>query len=114
MPNLFWRSKDGRTINLAETPFKSEDEFERYVYDVGEILSEIFILSRQVKTPSRKDVPDIVGVDKENNVVIIESSRINPLMRTSSPKCSVTRFGLKRTPTASVLCGLRQKTYPMT
>ncbi len=72
MPNLFWRSKDGQTINLAETPFKSEDEFERYVCDVGEILSEIFILSRQVKTPSRKDVPDIVGVDKENNVVIIE------------------------------------------
>lgn len=72
MPNLFWRSKDGTTINLAETPFKSEDEFERYVYDVGEILSEIFILSRQVKTPSRRDVPDIVGVDKENNVVIIE------------------------------------------
>lgn len=72
MPNLFWRSADGRTTNLAERPFTSEDEFERYVYDVREILSEIFILSRQVRTPSRKDVPDIVGVDEENNVVIIE------------------------------------------
>lgn len=72
MPNLFWRTTDGKTINLAETPFKTEDEFERYVYEVGDILSEIFILSRQVKTPSRKDIPDIVGVDEENNVVIIE------------------------------------------
>lgn len=72
MPNLFWRSADGRTTNLAERPFNSEDEFERYVYDVGEILSEIFILSRQVRTPSRRDVPDIVGVDEESNVVIIE------------------------------------------
>ncbi len=72
MPNLFWRSADGRTTNLAERPFTSEDEFERYVYDVREILSEIFILSRQVRTPSRKDVPDIVGVDEESNVVIIE------------------------------------------
>jgi hypothetical protein len=54
MPNLFWRSDDGVTITLAETPFKSEDEFERYVYDAGEILSEIFTLSRQVKTPSRR------------------------------------------------------------
>lgn len=72
MPNLFWRTTSGKTINLAETPFKTEDEFERYVYEVGDILSEIFILSRQVKTPSRKDIPDIVGVDEENNVVIIE------------------------------------------
>ena len=72
MPNLFWRSKDGRTNNLVETPFKSEDEFERYICDVGGILSEIFILSRQVRTPSRKDVPDIVGVDRDNYVVIIE------------------------------------------
>jgi len=72
MPNLFWRKSEGTTVSLVETPFKSEDEFERYVYDIGEILSEIFILSRQVKTPSRKDIPDIVGVDKENNVVIVE------------------------------------------
>lgn len=72
MPNLFWRTKEGHTINLAETPFKTEDEFERYVCHTGDILSEIFILSRQVKTPSRKDVPDIVGIDEEGNVVIIE------------------------------------------
>jgi hypothetical protein len=70
--NLFWHSSDGRVINLAETPFKSEDEFERYVYTSEGILSEVFVLSRQVKTPSRKDIPDIVGVDNENNVVIIE------------------------------------------
>ena len=72
MANLFWRSKDGRTINLVERPFGSEDEFERYVYDVGEILSEVFILSRQVRTPARRDIPDIVGVDEEGRVVIIE------------------------------------------
>jgi len=28
MPNLFWRTPDGKTINLAETPFKTEDEFQ--------------------------------------------------------------------------------------
>jgi len=72
MPNLFWRTKDGRILNLAETPFKSEDEFERYVYSISGLLSEIFVLSRQVKTSSRKDIPDIVGVDEEGNVVIIE------------------------------------------
>lgn len=72
MPNLFWRSKDNSTINLVETPFNSEDEFERYICDVGGILSDIFVLSRQVRTPTRKDVPDIVGVDRDNNVVIIE------------------------------------------
>lgn len=72
MSNLFWRTKDGATINLPETPFKTEDEFERSLYSVKEILSEIFILSRQVKTTSRGDIPDIVGVDKENNVVIVK------------------------------------------
>jgi len=72
MPNLFWKKAEGVTVNLVERPFKTEDEFERYIYDDGEILGEIFILSRQVKTPSRKDIPDIVGIDEDNNVVIIE------------------------------------------
>jgi len=35
MPNLFWQSNDGRVINLAETPFRSDDEFERCVHSSG-------------------------------------------------------------------------------
>ena len=55
----------------TEAPFKTEDEFERFVLDTKEILSDIFILKRQVR--AGKNIPDMVGVDQDNFAVIIEN-----------------------------------------
>ena len=72
MPNLFWKDIKGKTVNVVESPFKSEEDFESYIYKTKEILGDIFILKRQIRASSGRDIPDMVGVDKENNVVIIE------------------------------------------
>lgn len=72
MPNLFWRDDRGKTVNVVASPFRSEEEFESYIYKNKEILGDVFILKRQIRASTRHEIPDMIGVDKENNVVIIE------------------------------------------
>lgn len=71
MQKLFWKSKRGKVIAATEVQFKTEEEFERYVLAAKEILSDIFILKRQVR--AGRDIPDMVGIDQDNSAVIIEN-----------------------------------------
>ena len=48
MANLFWKSKD-KVVNLMESPFKTEEEFERTVFGTTELLEDIILLKRQVR-----------------------------------------------------------------
>ncbi len=41
LPNLFWKSQDS-TKSLLATPFKTEEEFEKTVFETPEILEDIF------------------------------------------------------------------------
>lgn len=63
MQSLFWKKSSGKVITAKETPFQTEDEFERYVHTAKEILSDIFIIKRQVRAGS--DILDMVGVDRD-------------------------------------------------
>lgn len=72
MPNLFWIRPSKQTLNVVESPFHSEEELEKYLYKTRELLSELFILKRQVRTGHRSDIPDLIALDKEGSVVIIE------------------------------------------
>lgn len=72
MPNLFWKKTSGQTLNAVESPFSTEEELEEYLYKTREVLSDLFILKRQVRAGQRSDIPDLIAVDKEGSVVIIE------------------------------------------
>jgi hypothetical protein len=74
MQELFWKTKRDKTIAATEAPFKTEDEFERFILGTKEILSEVFILKRQVR--AGRDIPDMVGVDQDNCAVIIENKNV--------------------------------------
>lgn len=71
MANLFWKTQKG-TKALLDTPFRSEDEFERMVFSTAELLKDIVLLRRQVRGGNKAGIPDIVGVDTDGNVCIIE------------------------------------------
>jgi hypothetical protein len=72
MLNLYWLRPGKKLQAIEKVGFKSEDELERYVIGEGkDALSDIFILNRQVRAGG--DIPDIVAVDGDNNVVIIEN-----------------------------------------
>lgn len=72
MPNLFWRRSTGEVLNAVESPFQTEEQLETYLHKTRELLSDVFILKRQVRTARREGVPDIVAFDKDGNVIIIE------------------------------------------
>lgn len=75
MGNLFWKTKQG-TTGLLATPFKSEDEFEKLIFDTKEILEDIFPIKRQVKGGAKDGIPDIVGIDNDGNICIIEMKNV--------------------------------------
>ena len=72
MPNLFWKKTSGQTLNAVESPFSTEEGLEEYLYKTKELLSDLFILKRQVRTGRGSDIPDLIAIDKEGSVVIIE------------------------------------------
>jgi len=71
MYNLYFRKSQNNLITAVEKPFKNEEELEKYIIDSKEIFADIFILKRQIRAGT--DIPDIIGVDKDNNIVIIEN-----------------------------------------
>jgi len=72
MMNLYWKSKD-KTRNLVEEPFRSEAEFEEYLFQNQEILGgDVFIIYRQIHTGSKQGIPDMLGVDQDSRVCIVE------------------------------------------
>ena len=71
MPDIFWKSIN-ETVLLEPKPFASEAEFEDYLVKNTKILGDIFILSKQTTSGTGKDRSDIIGIDNDNNVVLIE------------------------------------------
>ena len=74
MQKIFWKTKKGKIVSGNEVRFKTEDELERFILDTKEILSDVFILKRQIR--AGRDIPDMVGVDRENYAVIIENKNV--------------------------------------
>jgi len=75
MSNLFWKTESGELATLAGSEFKTEEQLEDYLYANPQLLGELVIISRQTKTGSRRDIPDLIAVDTDGNVVIIEIKR---------------------------------------
>lgn len=72
MPNLFWRKSTGEVLNVIESPFRTEEQLETYLQKTRELLSDLFIIKRQVHTARHSDIPDLIAFDKEGSIVIIE------------------------------------------
>ncbi len=75
MANLFLK-RGKTTISLLATPFKTENEFEKTVFETPEILEDIFLIKRQVRHGNKPGIPDIVGIDNDGNVCIVEMKNV--------------------------------------
>ena len=75
MANLFWKTKEG-TKSLLSTPFKSEEEFEKLIFNTPEILEDIFLIKRQIRGGNKSGIPDIVGIDNDGNICIVEMKNV--------------------------------------
>ena len=63
MLSLYWKH-DEQTRSLIETPFQSEAELERYIFENQDILGDVFVIHRQVRTGSKEGILDMLGVDQ--------------------------------------------------
>lgn len=75
MANLFWKTKN-TTKGLLATPFNSEDEFEKMIFNTPEILEDIFLIKRQVRGGNKSGIPDIIGIDYDGNICIVEMKNV--------------------------------------
>jgi hypothetical protein len=75
MENLLWKIKN-KTKTLSPTPFSTEEEFEKLVFETPEILEDIFLLKRQIRGSNKPGIPDIIGVDNDGNICIIEMKNV--------------------------------------
>lgn len=75
MANLFLKNKK-ITKSLLSTPFNTEEEFEKIVFETPEILEDIFFLKRQIRGGSKNGIPDIIGIDSDGNVCIVEMKNV--------------------------------------
>jgi hypothetical protein len=75
MLNLYWKS-NGQSRNLMPKPFKTEAEFENYVFKNQDLLGDVFILYRQIHTGSKQGIPDMLGVDEDSRICIIEMKNV--------------------------------------
>lgn len=71
MQNLYWKSVTV-TKNLVPKEFESESAFENYVFKNQDLLGDIIILYRQIRTGAKQGIPDMLGVDQDANICIIE------------------------------------------
>jgi hypothetical protein len=76
MANLFWKAKE-TTKSLLATPFKTEEEFEKIIFETPEIMEDIFLIKRQIRGGSKSGVPDIVGIDNDGNICIVEMKNVS-------------------------------------
>ena len=75
MANLFWK-KDREIKSLLSTPFKTEEDFEREIFNTQEILEDIFLIKRQIRGGNKTGIPDLVGIDSDGNICIIEMKNV--------------------------------------
>ena len=76
MQNLYWQTSGGKTINLVNAPFDSEDKLEAYVYQHQELLEDIFIFKRQIRSGNHQGIPDMLGVDQDGKICLIELKNV--------------------------------------
>jgi hypothetical protein len=74
MYNLYLKHHRDKLIAAVEKPFQTEAEFEEYLLKTKGIFSDVFVLKRQVN--AGRDIPDMIGVDRDNNIVIIENKNV--------------------------------------
>jgi len=72
MANLILLKGKHETINMNEIEVHPEEEIEKIIFETKNILPDVFLLKRQLQTYTREERIDLVGVDNENNILVIE------------------------------------------
>ncbi len=70
--NLIRIKRQKELLNMNEIEIHPEEEVEKLLWENKGILSDIYLLDRQVPSCDGSKKVDILGLDNDNNIVIIE------------------------------------------
>jgi len=71
MANLILIKNKKETINMNEVEVHPEEAIEKILFETKNIFPDLFLLKRQLQI-SQDNRIDLIGLDKENNILIIE------------------------------------------
>ncbi len=71
MQNLYWKVNN-ETKTLVEKAFPLEQDLEKYIFANQDLLGDVSIIYRQIKTGQKQGIPDMLGVDQDKRICIIE------------------------------------------
>lgn len=71
MANLILIKSKKEAVNMNEIEVHPEEAIEKTIFETENILPDVFLLKRQLQIPRGKRI-DLIGLDKENNILIIE------------------------------------------
>lgn len=71
MQNLYWKVNH-ETKTLVEKAFPLEQDLEKYIFANQDLLGDVSIIYRQIKTGQKQGIPDMLGVDQDKRICIIE------------------------------------------
>lgn len=57
-------------------PFQNEEELEKFVYAHPELIGDVFMISRQVRGGGKAGIPDIIGLNADDDVCVIEIKNV--------------------------------------
>jgi len=69
---LYWKPKGKKPRALPEQPFATEEELEDYLCKNEELLGDVSVIGRQIRTGTGLERIDILGIDADGDVVIFE------------------------------------------
>jgi len=72
MANLIIIKDKNESINLNELEVHPEETIEKIIFETKNIFPDVYLLKRQLSTYTKEDRIDLVGLDNENNILIIE------------------------------------------
>lgn len=72
MANLILIKSKNETTNMNEIEVHPEEVIEKTIFETENILPDVFLLKRQLQTYTKEERIDLVGVDNENNILVIE------------------------------------------
>ena len=72
MANLIQIKSKTDTVLMNQVPVHPEEAIEKTIFETQNILPEVYLLKRQQNTYNNKERIDIIGLDNENNIVIVE------------------------------------------
>jgi hypothetical protein len=76
MQNLYWKNSSGKTINLVNTPFENEEKFEAFIFKNQDLLENVFIFNRQIRSGHKQGIPDMLGIDQDGKICLIEMKNV--------------------------------------